>query len=245
MPKYAKFMKDLIATKRKLEDLDTITHSGNCLAVLQKKLPKKLTDPGSFIIPCMLGEGMQENALADYGASINGMPYTLFLKLRLDDLKPMRMTLQLADHFVRKPRGVVEDVLVKIDKLIIPVDFVILDVDADVEVPFILRQPFLNTARALIDVKGGKMTLRVGDEKVVFTFLEAMIQNLNHDDPLYFIDATDMVIYDRVQEILALNPLEEYLAALDDEEDGMKNLLQPQGNMSILWGPIHQIVPKR
>ncbi|XP_039134166.1 uncharacterized protein LOC120271544 [Dioscorea cayenensis subsp. rotundata] len=225
MPKYTKFMKDLLANKWKLEDLDTMTFSGNCLVVFQKKLPKTLTDPGIFIIPCMLGEGMQENALADSGASINVIPYTLFLKLGLDDLKPTRMRLQLADHSIRKPRGVVEDVLVKVDKLIIPVDFVILDVDADVEVPLILGRPFLNTAGALIDVKGGKMTLRVGDEKVVFTLLEAMRQTLDHDDPLFFTDATDMVISDCVHEVLALNPLEEYLGTLDDKEDRMKTCI--------------------
>ena len=131
-------MKDLLTNKRKLEDLETVTLSRNCSAVIQKKLPKKLNDPGSFIIPCVIGERMQENALADSGASINVMPYKLFLKLGLEDLRPTRMTLQLADRSMRKPRGVVEDVLTKVDKLIIPVDFVILDVDDDVEVPLIL-----------------------------------------------------------------------------------------------------------
>ena len=100
MPKYAKFVKDLLTNKRKLEDLGTVTLSGNCSAVIEKKLPKKLTDPGSFIIPCMLGDGMEESALADSGASINVMPYNLFLKLGLEDLRPTRMTLQLADRSV-------------------------------------------------------------------------------------------------------------------------------------------------
>ena len=118
-----------------------------------------MTDPGSCIIPCVLDEGTQEKALADSGASINVMPYKLLLKLGLEDLRPTRMTLQLADRSVRKPRGIVEDVLVRVAKLIIPVDFVILDIDDDVEVPLILGRPFLNTSRTLIDVKGGKMTL--------------------------------------------------------------------------------------
>ncbi|XP_039118815.1 uncharacterized protein LOC120254900 [Dioscorea cayenensis subsp. rotundata] len=103
-----------------------------------RKLPKKLTDPGSFIIPCVIGEGMQEKALADSGASINVMPYKLFLKMGLEDIRPTRMTIQLADRSIKKPCGVVEDVLVRIDKFIIPVDFVILDVDGDVKVPLIL-----------------------------------------------------------------------------------------------------------
>ena len=219
MPKYAKFMKDLLTNKRKLEEMETVALTGNCSAVLQKKLPKKLSDPGSFILPCILGGGFQEKALADSGASINVMPYKLYLKLGLEDLRPTRMTLQLADRSIRKPRGVVEDVVVKVDKFVFPVDFVILDVDDEVEVPLILGRPFLNTSGALIDVKEGKMTLRVGEEEVIFKLPEAMKHTLDHDDSLYFTDETDMIISDCVQEVLALNPLDEYLEELDHKED--------------------------
>ncbi|XP_039143991.1 uncharacterized protein LOC120281152 [Dioscorea cayenensis subsp. rotundata] len=227
MPKYAKFMKDLLTNKRKLEELETMALPRNCSAMIQTKLPKKLTDPGSFIIPCMIREGMQEKALADSGANINVMPYKLFLKLGLEDLRPTRMTVQLADRSIRKPRGVVEDILVKVDKLIIPVDFVILDVDDDVHIPLILGRPFLNTSGALIDVKGGRMILRVGEEKVVFTLREAMRQTLDHDDPLYFTYETDMVISDCMQEVLAMNPLDEYLEEVGNKEDKMKVHVSP------------------
>ncbi|XP_039126983.1 uncharacterized protein LOC120263159 [Dioscorea cayenensis subsp. rotundata] len=99
MPKYAKFMKDLLSNKRKLEELETVALPRNCSAMIQRKLPQKLTDPGSFIIPCGIGEGMQEKALADSGAEINVMPYIVaFLKLGLDDMRPTRMTIQLADR---------------------------------------------------------------------------------------------------------------------------------------------------
>ncbi|XP_039116603.1 uncharacterized protein LOC120252498 [Dioscorea cayenensis subsp. rotundata] len=218
MPKYAKFMKDLLTNKRKLEKLETVALPRNCSAMIQRKLPEKLTDPGSFIIPCVIGEDMQEKALADSGASINVMPYKLFLKLGLEDMRPTRMTIQLADRSIKKPRGVVEDVLVRVDKLIIPVDFVILDVDDDVEVPLILERHFLNTASALIDVKGGKMTFRVGDEEVILTLPAAMKHTLDHDDPLYFTDETDMIITDCVQEVLAINPLDEFLEGMDSDE---------------------------
>ncbi|XP_039128945.1 uncharacterized protein LOC120265098 [Dioscorea cayenensis subsp. rotundata] len=203
---------------RKLEELETVALPRNCSAVIQRKLPKKLTDPGSFIIPCVIGEGMQEKALADSGASINVMPYKLFLKLGLEDMRPTRMTIQLADRSIKKPRGVVEDVLVRVDKLIIPVDFVILDVDDDVEVPLILGRPFLNTAGALIDVKGGRMTLRVGDEEVILTLPATMKHTMDHDDPLYFTDETDMIITDCVQEVLAINHLDEFLEGMDGDE---------------------------
>ncbi|XP_039135746.1 uncharacterized protein LOC120273170 [Dioscorea cayenensis subsp. rotundata] len=182
MPKYAQFLKELLTHKRKLEDQGTVALTRNCSAILEKKLPQKLKDPSSFVIPCVLGEGMTEHALANSGSSINVMPYNLFLKLGLENLRPTRMTLQLADRSVRRPRAVVEDVLVRVDKLIIPVDFMILDVDDDVEVPLILGHPFLNTSGALIDVKEGKMTLRVRDEQVVFTLPEAMKHTHNHDN---------------------------------------------------------------
>ncbi|XP_039118484.1 uncharacterized protein LOC120254447 [Dioscorea cayenensis subsp. rotundata] len=148
MPKYAKFMKDLLTNKRKFEELETVALPQNCSAMIQRKLPEKLNNSRSFIIPWVIGEGMQEKALADSGASINVMPYKLFLKLVLEDMRPTRMMIQLADRSIKKPRGVVEDVLVRVDKLIIPVDFIILDVDDDVEVPLILGRPFLNTAGA-------------------------------------------------------------------------------------------------
>jgi len=116
---------------------------GNCSALLQKSLPNKMKDPGSFIIPCVIGGLGEEKALADSGASINVMPYTLFQKLRLGEPRPTRMTLQLADRSVRHPRGIIEDILVKVDKYIFPADFVVLDVDEDVKVPLILGRPFL------------------------------------------------------------------------------------------------------
>lgn len=80
MPKYEKYIKDLITNKRKLEDLETMTLSRNFSAVIQNKFPKKLNDPGSFIISNVIGEGMQENTLADSGASTNVVPYKLFLE---------------------------------------------------------------------------------------------------------------------------------------------------------------------
>lgn len=101
IPKYAKFMKDLLMNKRKLEDIKTITLFGNCSAVIQKKLAKKVTNYDSFIISCVIGEGMQKKAITDLGVSINVMPYKFFLKLGLEDLRSTRMALQLEDYSVR------------------------------------------------------------------------------------------------------------------------------------------------
>jgi len=171
-------------------------------------MPSKRKDRGSFKIPCNIGDLGEEMSLADFGASINVMPYTFFQKLGLGKPRPTRMTLQLADRSVRHPRGIVEDVLVKVDKYIFPVDFVVLNVDEDVEVPLILGRPFLRTSKALINMDGGELTLRVGDDKLTYRLAEAMQHSLNFDDTLYFLDTTDELIDECVQEMLNPDPYE-------------------------------------
>ncbi|XP_022024661.1 uncharacterized protein LOC110924996 [Helianthus annuus] len=118
--------------------------------------------------------GELSNALADLGASINLMPYAVFAKLELGEPKPTRISMQLADRSVKYPRGIVENMLVKIDKFVFPVDFVILDMDEDKNVPLILGRPFLATVRALIDVCTGRLTFRVNDEEVTFDIGKSM-----------------------------------------------------------------------
>ncbi|XP_035845710.1 uncharacterized protein LOC118492057 [Helianthus annuus] len=168
MPKYAKFLKDFLKRKDKIGECSSTPLNGGCSAVILTKLPEKLTDPGIFTIPCLFGGDVQNHALADLGASINLMPYSFYEKLGLGDLKPTRMTLSLADKSVKYPRGIVENLLVKVDRVVFPADFVVLGMEADEKVPLILGRPFLNTAKALIDVFLGTITLRAGDESVVF-----------------------------------------------------------------------------
>ncbi|KAI3818001.1 hypothetical protein L1987_11803 [Smallanthus sonchifolius] len=165
MPKYARFLKDILTNKRKLEELSQVTLNEECLAVIQNKLPEKRRDPGSFTIPCLIGSLLVSNALADLGASINLMPYAVFAKLELGEPTPTCMSIQLADRSVKYPLGIVENVLVKVDRFVFPVDFMILDMDEDKNVPIILGRPFLATAKALIDVYSGRLTLRVDEEE--------------------------------------------------------------------------------
>lgn len=174
MPNYAKFMKDVMSKKRKLEEYETVKLTEKCSAILQKKLPQKRKDPGSFTIPCTIGGSSFDKALCDLGASINLMPLSIFKKLGLGEVKPTTVTLQLADRSLTYPRGIVEDVLVKVDKFIFPADFVVLDMEEDQEIPLILGRPFLATGRALIDVQGGQLTLRVNDKEVMFNIYQAM-----------------------------------------------------------------------
>ncbi|XP_047179846.1 uncharacterized protein LOC124846608 [Vigna umbellata] len=159
MPSYAKFLKELLTKKRKYIVEETIEVQGNCSAIIQKLLPPKYKDPGSFTIPCTIGNISVGKALIDLGASINLVPLSmpLYKKIKGLELKPTRMTLPLADRSLKYPYGVAEDVLVKVDKFLLPMDFVIMDMEEDVNVPLILGRPFMNTARVLIDVENGKL----------------------------------------------------------------------------------------
>ena len=106
-------MKDVLSKKRKLGDYETVAMSEECSAILQKKLPPKLKDLGSFITPCAIGNAVFERALCDLGASINLMSWSIFKKLKLGEARPTTVTLQLADRSVTHPHGIIEDVLVK------------------------------------------------------------------------------------------------------------------------------------
>ncbi|KAL5564312.1 hypothetical protein UlMin_027476 [Ulmus minor] len=168
MPNYVKFMKDILTKKRQFGEFETVALTRECSAVLQNKLPPKLKDPGSFTIPCSIGNQYFGKALCDLGASINLMPMSIFKKLGIGEARPTTVSLQLADRSLAHLEGKIEDVLVKVDKFIFPVDFIVLDYEADLEVPIILGRPFLATGRTLIDVQKGELTMRVQDEQVTF-----------------------------------------------------------------------------
>ncbi|XP_010246432.1 PREDICTED: uncharacterized protein LOC104589722 [Nelumbo nucifera] len=138
MPHYAKFLKEILANKRKLGDMATVALNEECSAILLNKLPQKLKDPGSFTIPFTIGSLKINKALCDLGANINLIPYSVFKKLGLSEPRPTRVALQLVDRSIKHPRGIIEDVLVKVDKFIFPVDFIVLDMQEDVDVPLIL-----------------------------------------------------------------------------------------------------------
>ncbi|GJZ01783.1 reverse transcriptase domain-containing protein [Tanacetum coccineum] len=152
--------------KDKLIELTKTPLNENCSAVVLKKLPEKLGDPGRFLIPCDFSEFDNCLALADLGASINLMPLSIWKKLGLSGLNDIKMVLELADRTISKPTGVAENVFVKVGKFYFPADFVVLDFIADPRVPLILGRPFLRTAHALIDVYEGEITLRNDDQSL-------------------------------------------------------------------------------
>ncbi|XP_025616894.1 uncharacterized protein [Arachis hypogaea] len=107
-----------------------------------------------------------EKALCDLGASINLMPYSMMRRLCVEEVKPTQMSLELVDKSLVCPKGVIENLLVKVDKFIFLADFVILDLDEEGGDSIILGRPFLATARAFIDVEQGELTLRLHDERI-------------------------------------------------------------------------------
>ncbi|XP_022843229.1 uncharacterized protein LOC111366765 [Olea europaea var. sylvestris] len=186
MPNYAKFMKEVMSKKRKLEEYETIKLTEECSAIVQKKLPQKRKDPGSFTIPCTIGSSSFKKALCDLGASINQISLSKTFLV---------VTLQLADRSLTYPRGILEDVLVKVNKFIFPANFVVLDMEEDQEISLILGRPFLITGRALIDVQGGHLTLRVNQEEARFNIYQEMKYS-NDTDTCHRIDFIDSAMRD-------------------------------------------------
>nr|GEU74648.1 hypothetical protein [Tanacetum cinerariifolium] len=152
MPKFGPSIKSLLTSKDKLCELARTLLNEHCLAVLLKKLPEILGDPGKFLIPCDFPRMAKCLALADLSASINLMPLFVWNKLSFLDLSPMCMTLELANRLISRSVGVAEDVFVKVGTFHFLADFVVIDFDADPRVPLILRRSFLKIGRALIDV---------------------------------------------------------------------------------------------
>ncbi|XP_057994381.1 uncharacterized protein LOC110671527 [Hevea brasiliensis] len=172
MPSYAKFLREILSNKRRLEDYETVALTEECSAILQNKLPPKLKDLGSFSIPCHIGETSIERALCDLGASVSLMPLFICEKLKVGDLKPTTISLQLADLSIKYPVGILENVPLKVGKFFILVDFIVLEIEEDVRTPIILGRPFLATAGANIDVKNGKLKLTVGEEEIEFNLFQ-------------------------------------------------------------------------
>ena len=179
VPTYAKFLKDLCTVKKGLgiEKKAFLTEQVN--AIIQSKTPVKYKDPGSPTISVNIGGTPIDKALLDLGASVNLLPYSVYKQLGLGELKPTNITLSLADRSVKIPKGIVEDVLVKVDKFYYPVDFVVLDTEPIASgpnhVPIILGRPFLATANAIINSRNGVMQLTFGNMT-----LELNIFHLNH-----------------------------------------------------------------
>ncbi|GJZ81109.1 reverse transcriptase domain-containing protein, partial [Tanacetum coccineum] len=134
------------------------------------------------------------NALADLGASINLMPYSLYAKLSLETLKPTKMSVRLADRSFQYLVGIAKNMLVEVGKFTFPVDFIILETEEDSKVPLILGRPFLHTADAVIRVKQKQLNLGVGTERMIFNIDSAIKDSYSNDDTCFSIDVIDEIL---------------------------------------------------
>ncbi|GKB81679.1 reverse transcriptase domain-containing protein, partial [Tanacetum coccineum] len=194
IPNYGKFLKELISNKHKIKQISAAFLSDESSTMIQNKVPPKLGDPKSFNIPCNFNKTFSCNALADLGANINLMTYSLYAKLSLETLKPTKMSVRLADRSFQYLVGIAENMLVEVGKFTFPVDFVILEIEEDSKVPLLLGQPFLHTADVVIRVKQKQLNLGVGTERMIFNIDSAMKHSYSNKDTCFSIDVIDEIL---------------------------------------------------
>ncbi|KAK4399223.1 hypothetical protein Sango_1397800 [Sesamum angolense] len=193
IPRYARFLKELCTSKGKLKGNERVSMGENVSAILQRKLPPKCKDPGTFTIPCKIGLIGIKRAMCDLGASINVMPLSIFESLHVGPLKETGVVIQLADRSVVYPEGVLEDVLVQVNELVFPADFYVLDMREDNSpnsTSILLGRPFLKTARTKIDVHAGTLTMEFDGEIIRFNIFYSMRYPSDISTAL-FVDAFD------------------------------------------------------
>ncbi|KAI5343477.1 hypothetical protein L3X38_011353 [Prunus dulcis] len=221
IPAYGKFIKHLMTHKLNFTPSEEVKLNKNVSAVLQRKLPPKLEDPGSFNIPINIGDKTVGRAMLDLGASINVMPYSVYQALGLEGIKKTSIRLELADHSIKYPRGIVEDILVQVNTLILPADFVVMDMEDNPYVdrvdPILLGRPFMATADTIIKVKDGTLSMTVLGETVEFKVFDALSQPSITLDTCFSIDVVDHEVSSKIVQKKSNEALEAVLT--QEEED--------------------------
>uniref|UniRef100_A0A2N9I9L5 Reverse transcriptase/retrotransposon-derived protein RNase H-like domain-containing protein n=1 Tax=Fagus sylvatica TaxID=28930 RepID=A0A2N9I9L5_FAGSY len=256
IPSYAKFLKDLCTVKRKLNVQKKAFLCEQVSAIIQHNTPPKYKDPGCPTISCVIGNFRIEKALLDLGASVNLLPYSVYEQLGLGELKPTGIILQLADRSVKTPRGIVEDVLVQIDKFYFPVDFIVLDThpvsNVGIQIPIILGRPFLATSNALINCRNGVMKLSFGNMT-----LEVNIFNIckqpGDDDGFHEVNLIETLVQDQFNLTCLSDPLESCLVNSldfdDDEDSEVAHICSVLNSSQVLevnaWRPKFEELPPR
>ncbi|CAM8904949.1 unnamed protein product [Rhodiola kirilowii] len=199
IPRYSKFLKELCTNRRRGTQPDQELMSRNVSAVIQRKVPPKCGDPGTYTIPCTIGNIRLENCMLDLGASINVLPYSIYSCLRIGPLEPAGLTIQLADRSCKQPEGKIEDVLVQVGELVFPADFYVLKMEHSSPIdhaPILLGRPFLKTSKMKIDCDTGTLTMEVEDERISFDIFRAMKHPTEYE-AVHALDTLD----DLVQEV--------------------------------------------
>jgi hypothetical protein len=232
VPSYAKFLKDLVTIKRKTNVPKKAYLTEQVSSILQCKLPIKYKDPGCPTIACMIGVSQINRALLDLGASVNLLPYSVYLQLGLGELKPTTVMLQLADRSIKRARGIIEGVLIKVDKFYLPVGFIVIDTEPvhDVinQIPMILGRPFLATTNTLINCRMGVMKISFGN-----MIVELNIFNINNQ-PLDYDEIRPMCLIEEITDDFGLeNPENECFIQDEDYLDFDKLI----GQDNVLYEP--------
>ncbi|KAL4308503.1 hypothetical protein GQ457_01G016500 [Hibiscus cannabinus] len=168
--------------KTRLSEFETIAMTEGCTTMLNNRLPPKLKDPGSFMIPCTIGNHYVGKALCDLGASIKLMPKYIFQRLGIGKARPTTVMLQLADRSYIQPEGKIEDILVRVDKFIFHADFIVVDCEVDEFASIILGRPFLAMRRTLIGFEKGQLTMRVNEQQVTLNVFKALKRSDNPEE---------------------------------------------------------------
>ncbi|KAG7599425.1 Integrase catalytic core [Arabidopsis suecica] len=219
---FAKHIKELEVRMPLIDAFMLIPDSHKFLKDMKKIIPKKLGDPGSFTLPCSLGPLFFNKCLCDLGASVSLMPLSVARRLGFNRYKSCQIQLILADRSVRVPHGMLEDLPVRIGRVEIPIDFVVLEMDEEPKDPLILGRPFLATAGALIDVRRGKIDLNLGEDfKMTFDITKTM-KKPTIDGQVFYIEEIDRLADELLEELTE----EDYLqsALTKDGEEGFLHL---------------------
>ncbi|KAL0405714.1 UNVERIFIED_CONTAM: hypothetical protein Slati_3885300 [Sesamum latifolium] len=220
------FLKELCTNKRKLNDKERIIFGKNVSAIINRKLPEKCKDPVMFTLPCIIGNKRIERAMLDFCASINVMSYSVYQTLNLSTLQDTNWIIQLADRSYVRPMGLVEDVLVKVNDLLFPLDIYILNMRTEGlnnSALVFLGRPFMKTAKTKISVDEGTLSVEIGEEIIKFNIAEAM-KYPNELHALYQVDVIDSVVHDVVEEELVGTELD--LVMEMDESDGEDDFVE-------------------
>jgi hypothetical protein len=207
VPAYAKFLKDLCTQKRnnRKHIPKKVILTEQVSSLIQHNTPPKFKDAGTPTISCVIGNTKIERALLDLGAGVNLLPYSVYQQLGLGELKLTSTVLQLADRSIKKPRGIVEDVLIKVDKFYYPVDFTVPDTEPvpclDKQIPVILGRPFVATANACINCRTGVMKISFGNMKIRLNIFTAF-QNASDQKACFFLDEIGKTVEDPPPESL-------------------------------------------
>ncbi|CAM8895397.1 unnamed protein product [Rhodiola kirilowii] len=234
IPRYAKFLKELYTNRRRNTRYDQELMSRNVSAVIQRKVPPKCGDPGTYTIPCTIGNIRIENCMLDLGASITVLPFSIYSCLRIGPLKPTSLTIQLADRSCKQPEGKIEDVLVQVGELVFPADFYVLKMEnggPTDHAPILLGRPFLKTSKMKIDCGSGMLSMEVEGETFSFNIFRAKKHPMEFEE-VHTLDTLDDLVQE-VQSEPRADPLKTILNGAESSYELAEGLQETLSHLTI------------